>query len=202
MTYPPNGPQYGNPDPGPGYAHPSTETQAIPRAVLPHEGAPQRGPQGPPPGPPQGPPPGYAGPPPGYQPAGYAPPRPPMPRVMIAIWTLAALSVAGVVLGLSLKEHNVNAWRNVHAWGAVAIIGAVLTAAPAFGAAAHVSAVRCWQVAVAGAGALGFFWVLFVLPSVGSNTTLLATVGVVAGIAAAWIAPGKPATDTSDAPTW
>jgi hypothetical protein len=203
MTHPPNGPEYGNPDPAPGYAHPSTETQAIPRSALPKHGAPQDTPQGPPPeyaGPPPGyQPPGY--PPPAYPPPGYPPPRPPVPRVMIAIWTLAAISVAGVVLGLSLKEHDVNAWRIVHAWGAVAIIGAVLTAAPAFGAAAHVSPVRCWQVAVAGAAALAFFWILFVLPSVGSNTTLLATVGVVAGVAAAWIAPGRPAAEQSDPPT-
>jgi hypothetical protein len=211
MTYPPNGPQQGQPGSGSGYAHPSTDTQAIPRAGLPQQGGPpasQSAPQGPPTGPLAGLPPEYAGPPPGYPPAGYAPPRPPMPRVMIAIWSLAAISVAGVALGLSLKEHNVNAWHSVHAWGAVAVIGAVLTAAPAFGATAHISAVRCWQVAVAGAAALAFFWILFVLPSVGSNTSLLATIGVVAGIAAAWIAPGQPATDKTDktdktdVPTW
>lgn len=203
MTHPPNGPRHGEPDPGPGYANPSTETQSIPRLTLPEQGAAHSAPPAPPPGPP----PGYVGPPPGYPsagypPAAYAPPRLPMPRVMLAIGALAAISVAGVAFGLTLKEHNVNAWHSVNAWGAVAILGAVLTAAPAFGAVAHVNPVRSWQVSVAGAAALAFFWILFVLPSVGSNTTLLATVGVVAGVAAAWIAPGKPAADTSDAPTW
>jgi hypothetical protein len=217
MTYPPNGPRHGEPEPEPGYAHPGTETQSIPRVTLAEQGAPPSAvaslPQGPPPGPPQGPqqayaapppglPQGYAGPPPGYPPAGHAPPRPRMPRVIIAIWMLAAISVAGVALGLSLKEHNVNAWKSVHAWGAMAILGAVLTAAPAFGSSAHVSALRCWQVAVAGAATLAFFWILFVLPNVGSNTTLLTTVGVVAGIAASWIAPGQLAADKSDVPTW
>jgi hypothetical protein len=213
MTYPPTGPRHGEPDPGPGYAHPGTETQSIPRLTFPEQAAPQLPPQSAPQSLPLGlpqdpapeyasPPPEYAGPPPGYSPPRYATPRQPMPRVMIAIWALAAISVAGVALGLSLKEHNVNAWRSVHAWGAVAIVGAVLTAAPAFGSAAHVNAVRCWQVAVAGAATLAFFWILFVLPSVGSNTTLLVTVGVVAGVAAAWVAPGKPAADESEAPTW
>ncbi|PZS26853.1 MAG: hypothetical protein DLM58_19945 [Pseudonocardiales bacterium] len=172
-----------------GYAGPP---QGYPPAGYPPAGYPPAG------YPPAGyPPAGY--PPAGYSPAGYSPPRPPIPRIMIAIWALAGLSVAAVALGLSIKEHNVNAWVSVHAWGAVAIVGAVLTAAPAFGAAAHVSAARSWPVAVAGAATLAFFWILFVLPGVGSNTTLLATLGVAAGIAAAWIAPGRPAADGSEA---
>jgi hypothetical protein len=37
--------------------------------------------------------------------------------------------------------------------------------------------------------------VLFVLPSVGSNTSLLTTIGVAAGAVAAWLAPGKTPAD-------
>jgi hypothetical protein len=68
---------------------------------------------------------------------------------------------------------------------------------------------RAWQVAACGAAALVLFWVLFVLPAVGSNTTLLATIGVAAGLVAAWIAPGRPdaaesgrATGGPDGHTW
>jgi hypothetical protein len=38
------------------------------------------------------------------------------------------------------------------------------------------------------------FWVLFVLPNVGSNTSLLTTIGVAAGAIAVWIAPGRDQT--------
>jgi hypothetical protein len=119
--------------------------------------------------------------------------RPPISRVTIAIWTFSAISTAGIVLGLTVKENHVNAWHSVHAWGAVAIAAAVVTAAPALSGTPHLSPVRAWQIAAAGAGVLVFFWILFVLPRVGSNTSLLATIGVAAGVAAAWLAPGRHA---------
>jgi hypothetical protein len=111
--------------------------------------------------------------------------------VFTTIWLLAAISAAGVILGLSMKEDGHNAWHTVHAWGGVAIAGAVLTLVPSLAAAFGLTAQRAWQVAVCGAAALGLYWVLFVLPDVGSNTSLLTTVGVAAGMIAAWIAPGR-----------
>ena len=118
---------------------------------------------------------------------GFGPPNHsgrPRAKVMTAIWALAAVSVIAVVCGLSISEDGHTAWDSVHAWGAVAILGALLTAAPAVGAAAGVSPQRAWQVAACGAGALVLFWVLFVLPAVGSNTSLATTVGVAAGVVA------------------
>ena len=38
---------------------------------------------------------------------------------------------------------------------------------------------------------LVLFWVLFTLPTVGSNTSLVTTVGAAAGIVAVWFAPGR-----------
>jgi hypothetical protein len=114
-----------------------------------------------------------------------------VPKAFSAIWTLGLVSIAAIALGLSLKEDGHNAWHSVHAWGAVAVVGAVLTLTPALGHSMNLTRQRAWQVAACGAGALVLFWVLFVLPNVGSNTSLLTTVGVAAGIIAVWIAPGR-----------
>ncbi|MDT4940851.1 MAG: hypothetical protein QOJ34_940 [Pseudonocardiales bacterium] len=169
-------------------------------------------PAGPPPqGPPSGPlpsaPPGVPGAPtqqfqtgPGGQwnPAGPPKPsRPPMPKVISAVWVLGLISVAATIVGLSVNENGVNAWHAVNAWGGLAIAGALLTLAPAVAGSMNMTPQRAWQVAVCGAGALLLFWVLFVLPAVGSNTSLVVTIGVAAGVIAAWIAPGR---DTGTAP--
>ena len=155
----------------------------------------------PPPGPPPGGPHPYPGQPPAYGPpqqyggpSGAPPQRPPLPRGHRAVLILAAVSLLGIVLGLSLKENGSNAWDTVDAWGGLAIVGALLTAAPVLGSSAGLTGSRAWQVAACGAAALVLFWVLFVLPAVGSNpnTTLLATVGVIAGLVAVWLAPGRP----------
>lgn len=137
----------------------------------------------------QPPPPGWTG--------GYAQPGvPPVSRTSALVWTLGLVSILGVVLGISLKEDGANAWHSVHAWGGLAIAGAVLTLAPVAGHSFGMTAVRAWQTAVVGAGALVLYWVLFVLPSVGSNTSLLTTIGVAAGAVAAWLAPGKAPADS------
>jgi hypothetical protein len=115
--------------------------------------------------------------------------RTPRPKGSGAVLVLGLVSVLGVVLGLSVAENGANAWDSVNAWGGVAIAGAVAVLAPALGRSRGLSVQRAWQVAVCGAGALVLFWVLFTLPSVGSNTSLLVTIGVAAGVVAAWIAP-------------
>ena len=136
----------------------------------------------------QPPPPGWTG--------GYAAPEAqPVSRTSALIWTLGLVSILGVALGISLKEDGANAWHSVHAWGGLAIAGAVLTLAPVAGHSFGMTAARAWQTAVVGAGALVLYWVLFVLPSVGSNTSLLTTIGVAAGAVAAWLAPGKAPAD-------
>lgn len=172
-----------------------------------YQGPPPQGPpQGPPPpGPPpqgprhQGPPPQEAPPTQQYRPMQYGPPpapapqRPPMPKAIAAVWTLGLISVAATVVGLTVKEDGQNAWHTVNAWGGLAIVGAVLTLTPALAGAMNINPHRAWQTAACGAGALLLFWVLFVLPAVGSNTSLVVTVGTAAGGIAAWIAPGREA---------
>jgi hypothetical protein len=104
---------------------------------------------------------------------------------------LALVSIAATVVGLSVKEDGHNAWHTVHAWGALAVLGAVLTLAPVVRRSVNLSPHRAWQVAACGAAALALFWVLLVLPAVGSNTSLVVTIGAAAGIIVAWIAPGR-----------
>ena len=129
---------------------------------------------------------------PAAQPTQYLPPQQPAAKGRPAALVLGLLSVALVIVGISVKEDGSNAWHSVHAWGAVAIAGAVLTLAPAAGRSVGLGAQRAFQVAVAGAAALVLYWVLFVLPSVGSNTSLLTTLGVAAGVLAVWMAPARP----------
>jgi hypothetical protein len=199
MTQPPPGYPAG-PQPG----RPNSPTQHLP--------APGRPPQGPPPGAPQGPPPGYpAGPPPfphGPHAGPHAgPPAGPLAgparsKAGSAVGVLALISLAATVIGLTVNEDGRNAWDTVNAWGAVAILGAVLTFAPLARGSLNLSAHRAWQVAACGAGALALFWVLFVLPSAGSNTSLVITVGAAAGIIAAWVAPGREDGPGPSGPAW
>lgn len=128
-----------------------------------------------------------------WQPAGppQKPPQQPVPKVISVIWVLGLVSIAATVLGLTVDENGTNAWHTVHAWGGVAIVGAVLTLAPALAGTLNLTPHRAWQLAACGAGALLLFWVLFVLPEAGTNTSLVVTIGAAAGIIAAWIAPGR-----------
>lgn len=109
-----------------------------------------------------------------------------------AVVVLALVSVVAVVIGLSLKVSGVTGWHNVQAWGGLAVLGGLLTLAPALGGSV-LSPDRARQVAGCGAGALVLFWVLFVLPAVGTNASLIVTIGIAAGVIAAWVAPGRTA---------
>jgi len=145
-------------------------------------------------------------------PTAYIPrtePPPPGSRLQLALTLFAAASLAAVAIGISVPEDGHNAWHTVKAWGGVALVAAALTFAPALGSALRLTPYRAWQVAAGGAAGLGLYWVLFVLPDIGKNTSLATTVGVAAGIVVAWIAPGRhPADGPAGAharppgPTW
>ena len=118
-----------------------------------------------------------------------------MSRLQLALTLFAAASLATVAIGVSVPEEGHNAWHTVKAWGGVALVAAALTFAPALGSALRLTAYRAWQVAAGGAGGLGLYWVLFVLPDIEKNTSLATTAGVAAGIVVAWIAPGRQPAD-------
>ena len=176
----------------------------------PHQGYPQgTPPQGPPNGPARHIPPTapmQAAQPPGYPPnpqypttpSGYGSPAP--ERGVNGVWVLGLVSVIATVLGLTISEDGANAWHSVHAWGGLAIAGAVLTLAPAAARSLNLTPQRAWQLAACGAGALILFWVLFVLPDAGSNTSLLTTIGAAAGVIAVWMAPERENGRTTQPP--
>ena len=183
MTMPPAGPQPGYQGPQGPQPNQPPPAYGDPTVAISRPNQPQQRPQ------PQAQNPAQA-------PNGQAP-QAPKPKGSGAVLLLGLVSVLGVVLGLSIPENGSNAWDSVNAWGGVAIAGAVAVLAPALGRSLGLTAQRAWQVAVCGAGALVLFWVLFTLPSVGSNTSLLVTIGVAAGVIAAWTAPRD---DTAMAP--
>ena len=116
-----------------------------------------------------------------------------MSGAQIAVVAFAAACLAGVGLGLFVPEGGHSAWHAVHAWGGLALVCACLTFVPAVAFEFHLPDRHAWQVAAAGAAGLGLYWVLFVLPEIDRNTSLASTLGVAAGIAAAWFAPGRDA---------
>jgi hypothetical protein len=161
----------------------------------------------PPPGPPAGPPPPgrSSGPPTAQLPGPLAGPVHQMPRPHVAVTLFAAASLTAVAIGISVPEDGNNAWHTVKAWGGVALVASALTFAPSVGSALRLSAYRAWQVAVGGASGLALYWVLFVLPDIAKNTSLITTLGVAAGIVVAWIAPGRHAPGAPPrppGPTW
>lgn len=118
---------------------------------------------------------------------------------------LALASVVAMVLAVSLKEDGDNGWGRIGVWAGFAIAAAVLTLAPTIGRQMNLTSARAWRVAATGAVGLVAFWVLFVLPSIAMNISFAATLGVAAGVAAAWFAPGRPdasSPDRSAGQTW
>jgi hypothetical protein len=96
-----------------------------------------------------------------------------------------------IIIGMSVEEHDVSNWHNYKSWGGVAIAAALLTMtgliAPKLGWTNRLA----WQLSALGAGLLVFFWVLFVVPDIQKNTSLVLSLGVVAGVAAVWFLPGR-----------
>ncbi len=156
----------------------------------------------------------------GYPPQGYGPATggyPPAPApsdpfggtgaaaVGASTW-LALASVVAMALAVSLKEDGDNGWGRIGVWAGFAIAAAVLTLLPTIGRQMNLTAVRAWRGAAAGAGGLAAFWVLFVLPAISMNVSFAATLGVAAGVGAAWLAPGRPepsgSTGRSGGETW
>lgn len=154
----------------------------------------------------QAPPPPYGAPPWQQVPPQYGPPpQGPQPQLGQGgagwlVWTLALVGLAATLIGLSIPDGGGNAWQGVGVWAAVPVIGGLLTLVPAarFG----LSPRRAWQVGVGGAALPVLFWVLFVLPAIGSGATLLDTIGAAAGVAAVWVARGRLGVQGPREHTW
>jgi hypothetical protein len=116
---------------------------------------------------------------------------------------LGVVAVAAIVIGLFIKESDgagapsVNLWDRTSAplWSIAAIVAAASSLLPALHTALNIPVRLAWTIGAVGAAYLVFWWVLFVLPSIGLNVAFLVTLGVAAAVAAVWTSADNPYRD-------
>ena len=162
------------------------------------------------PAPPDGPPPSSSHPPPPPGPADVGTgaaviPKPARTGGGIDINPVLAIGVAAVVLlvlSLFLTEDGVRLWSDLGVlWSLFALAMVLLTLLPSVRKLVNLSERQAWQIAAIAAGALVFWWVLFVLPVINRNVSFLATLAVAAAGVGVWLRPGNTLKDTADTPT-
>ena len=161
------------------------------------------------PAPPDGPPPSSSPPPPppGAADVGTAAvtPKPARTGGGIDINPVLLIGVAAVVLlvlSLFLTEDGVRLWSDLGVlWSLFALAMVLLTLLPSVRKLVNLSERQAWQIAAIAAGALVFWWVLFVLPVINRNVSFLATLAVAAAGVGVWLSPGNTLKDTADTPT-
>ena len=110
----------------------------------------------------------------------------------------AVLGLVGIVLAVFLKEADENYWDNVgELWSVAAIAAAVLTLVPSLRSVIGLDDKLAWRLGAAGAAFLIFWWVVFVLPTIGfgslfQNLPFLATIAIALAAIAVWTSPGNP----------
>lgn len=105
---------------------------------------------------------------------------------------LAVASLAFTVIWLLWPEGGSVGAVKLKLWALFVIASVALLFVPMLRGAFKLDDFRAWQMAVAGAGCLGFAWVAFLLPSINSNQAFFGTFATVTAALAAWTAPGKP----------
>ena len=162
------------------------------------------------PAPPDGPPPSSTPPPPPPGPADVGTSAAVTPKASrtgggIDINPVLLIGVAAVVLlvlSLFLTEDGVRLWSDLGVlWSLFALAMVLLTLLPSVRKLVNLSERQAWQIAAIAAGALVFWWVLFVLPVINRNVSFLATLAVAAAGVGVWLSPGNTLKDTADTPT-
>ncbi|WP_029135252.1 hypothetical protein [Nakamurella lactea] len=130
--------------------------------------------------------------PPGQFPPG-APGRPaaPINRFGAVVLLARIAAVVLVPLGLSIPFDSSSGWVTQPAWSAFAMLAAVTQLLPAFGGGLGWSVQRGWLVSAVGTGALLLFWLLIVLPGIGSNEGFCLTLAAAVAAAGCVLAPGR-----------
>lgn len=120
---------------------------------------------------------------------------------------ISGVAIVLLILALFLKESpqsgspSVSLWSEFGvAWSLFALAAAVLTLTPSFARVLNIGEPRAWQLAALGAGALVFWWVLFVLPAIDRNVSFLATLAVALAGVAVWLSPGNTLQDAAAVP--
>jgi hypothetical protein len=115
---------------------------------------------------------------------------------------IGLVAVVLLVLSLVLKEDGTRLWSALGiAWSLFALVAVVLAMLPSASRLVNITQRQAWQIAAIAAGALVFWWVLFVLPVIDRNVSFLATVAVAAACVAVWLSPGNTLKDAADTPT-
>jgi len=105
---------------------------------------------------------------------------------------LAVASLAFTVVWLMWPEGGAVGAVKLKLWTVFVLASVLMVFAPMMRSAFRLDDFRAWQIAVAGAGGIGFAWVAFLLPSIASNQAFFGTCATAAAALAAWTAPGKP----------
>ena len=104
---------------------------------------------------------------------------------------LELLALVALLIGLFVKESDVNLWELSEAWSIFAIVCGVAQLAPLARSSFHWTAERAWLIAAVGAGGLALYWLLLELPAIARNTAFAVTVAPAAAIGGVWLAPGR-----------
>lgn len=100
---------------------------------------------------------------------------------------LAVVAVLAVLAGLTWGGPGRWMWGNA-LWALFAAGCAFTLLISLLGAGAG----KAWRVAAIATAGLAGFWLLVVLPAIGTNAGFLLTVGAAAAGGALWLAPGRP----------
>ncbi|SDM85556.1 hypothetical protein SAMN05660642_03450 [Geodermatophilus siccatus] len=120
--------------------------------------------------------------------------RPPQERAARIGTGLTALSLLLLQLGLGLGFGETPLWSAVTLWSVFATLATLVGALPFAGRvvpAARQHPDAAWKAAAAGLTGVAVFWVLVVLPQVGSDRGFVLTAALAALGAALWIAPSR-----------
>ncbi|MET3805713.1 apolipoprotein N-acyltransferase [Nakamurella sp. UYEF19] len=102
------------------------------------------------------------------------------------------LAVVLAALGLSIPFDSSNAWSSQISWAIFAQLAALAAGAPALLRSSGQSPRSSWFVGAVGTSGLLGYWLLVVLPSVGSNEGFVLTLATALAACGSWFSPHRP----------
>jgi hypothetical protein len=102
---------------------------------------------------------------------------------------LACLTL--IITGLSVKEDGIRGWTDLTTWAIFAAAAAVVQTTPLIGKGFGLDVAASWTVGAVATASLVAYWVLIVLPSVGTNVGFALTMGTAAAVIGSWLSPGR-----------
>jgi len=113
-------------------------------------------------------------------------------QVYTGVRVLAQLAcLALIIVGLSVREDGIRGWTDLTAWAIFAAAAAVVQATPLIGRGFGLDVATSWTVGAVATASLVAYWVLIVLPSVGTDAGFTLTMGTAAAVIGSWLSPGR-----------